>query len=604
MNQAADLQDLVVIIHGMGGRAERMEPVANVVRNAWKEQGKSEPRIIVPRLNFSMISFDDPCEIAHRLSEYIENEYETLSKVGNVFIIGYSFGSLVARKAYVYACGDCDTEGLEASRYNAPQKWAKRVERIVLLAGMNRGWHLSAHVAPHRLLQWGLGVAIGNIIMALTMGKKVPLVFRVHRGAPFLTMLRLQWMSMRRNQPGGSSPMIIQLLGSIDDIVSPEDNIDLVAGRDFYYLDVPHSGHRSVIEIDESDVGQERARVLTYALTMDASRLSQSSILPSDHGVPVIDETIKDVVFVIHGIRDEGYWTQKIARRVISLARLREQQREKQVDSGAGQPPPGAPCFVKTETSSYGYFAMLPFLLPNVRRKRVEWLMDRYAENKATYPNAQFSYVGHSHGTYMLARALESYPCVRFKHVAFAGSVVRTEYDWDTLIRAKRVRGVLNFVASADWVVATFPRTFQILGWQDLGSAGHDGFAQAKLKPPPDNCAEPASAAQEPHREALREDHYVKGTHGAALKEEYWDVIAQFILDGQAPSSNNLLKKRCSFVVGLGRSAPLISFAIVALLLAIGGLLLILAGPGWEHSRWALAFALYVALIWKVATWV
>ncbi|MDR5809075.1 hypothetical protein [Caballeronia sp. LZ019] len=604
MNQAANLQDLVVIIHGMGGRAERMEPVANVVSKAWKQRGKSEPRIFVPQLDFSMVSFDDPCQIAHRLSEVIERKYASIPAPGNVVIIGYSFGSLIARKAYVYACGDCAAEDLEASKYDAPKAWAKHVERILLLAGMNRGWHLSAQVMPHRLIQWGMGVVIGNLIMGLTLGRKTPLVFRVHRGAPFLTMLRLQWMSMHRNRAGGSSPMVIQLLGSIDDIVSPEDNIDLVAGHDFYYLDVPHSGHRSVIEMDQSDAGRARAAVLTDALTMDADRLGRCSILPGDDGSPVVNETVTDVVFVIHGIRDEGYWTQKIARRVITLARLREQQRDERAHPGAGRSRAGAPCFVKTETSSYGYFAMLPFLLPNVRRKRVEWLMDRYAENKATYPNARFSYVGHSHGTYMLARALETYPCVRFKHVAFAGSVVRTQYDWDGLIRAGRVRAVLNFVASADWVVATFPRTFQMLGWQDLGSAGHDGFAQAKQDNAQEYLAKPDSTIQDHPGPRLREDHYVKGTHGAALKEEHWDVIAQFILDGQAPKSCDLLDERSSFVVGLGRSAPLISFMVVAVLLAIGAVLLDLAGRGWEHSRWALAFAAYVVVIWKIATWV
>ncbi|CAD6547821.1 esterase/lipase family protein [Paraburkholderia sabiae] len=604
MNESAHPCDLVVIIHGMGGRAGRMNPVANVVRQAWKEEGRNEPRIVIPQLDFSMASFDDPCEIAHRLSDRIEKECEQLPGIRNIVLIGYSFGSLIARKAYVYACGDCAIDDLEASRYNVPRSWAQRVERIVLLAGMNRGWHLSAHVAPGRLIQWGLGVLIGNTIMALTMGKKVPLVFRVHRGAPFLTMLRLQWMSICRNRLNRPSPMIIQLLGSIDDIVSPEDNIDLVAGHDFYYLDVPHSGHRNVIEIDQSEVGQARASVIMDALTMDASRLRQSSILPSDHGVPAVDETVTDVVFVIHGIRDEGYWTQKIARRVVALARIREEQGGEPQISDAGQRLAVASCPVKTETSSYGYFAMLPFLLPNVRRKRVEWLMDRYAENRATYPNAEFSYVGHSHGTYMLARALESYPCVRFKNIAFAGSVVRTQYDWDALIRAKRVRGVLNFVASADWVVAIFPRTFQMLGWQDLGSAGHDGFVQAKRNDLAANPVGPASPKPETSRETLREDHYVKGTHGAALKEEHWDVIARFILEGQAPRSCDLLEKRSSFVVGLGRGAPLISFVILAVLMAIGGLLLFLAGQGWEHSRWALAFAVYVALIWKVATWV
>ena len=50
---------------------------------------------------------------------------------------------------------------------------------------------------------------------------------------------------------------------------------------------------------------------------------------------------------------------------------------------------------------------MLPFLLSAYRRKNVEWLMDRYTEVVARYPNATVSYIGHSNGTYLLAKALE-----------------------------------------------------------------------------------------------------------------------------------------------------------------------------------------------------
>ena len=56
--------------------------------------------------------------------------------------------------------------------------------------------------------------------------------------------------------------------------------------------------------------------------------------------------------------------------------------------------------------------------------------MDKYAEAKALFPNAEFSYVGHSNGTYLLARALTDYTCCSFKYVVFAGSVVRTDYNW------------------------------------------------------------------------------------------------------------------------------------------------------------------------------
>jgi pimeloyl-ACP methyl ester carboxylesterase len=164
---------------------------------------------------------------------------------------------------------------------------------------------------------------------------------------------------------------------------------------------------------------------------------------------------------------------------------------------------------------------MLSFLLPARRRAKVEWLMDQYAEAKALYPEAEFSFVGHSNGTYLLADALKRYPSCRFKHVVFAGSVVSTNYPWpDFLNRGSgeeghhpQVKAILNYVATHDWVVAFFPKALQMLPKalqkilrQDLGSGGHDGFAKLP----------------QPSRQQVE---YVYGGHSAALNEKNWDEM-------------------------------------------------------------------------------
>ena len=125
------------------------------------------------------------------------------------------------------------------------------------------------------------------------------------------------------------------------------------------------------------------------------------------------------------------------------------------------------------------------FLLPWMRRDKVEWLLDQYVTAKALYPRADFSYVGRSHGTYLLAKALELCPAIRFKRAVFAGSVVRRRYDWTRFFPTTavdpnsgeripaQVKGVLNYVATADWVVAIFPYGLERLRLQDLGGAGH-----------------------------------------------------------------------------------------------------------------------------------
>jgi hypothetical protein len=48
--------------------------------------------------------------------------------------------------------------------------------------------------------------------------------------------------------------LVVQLLGSQDDLVAPEDNVDLISGGDFLYPDVPYSGHASIIKLDDPNV--------------------------------------------------------------------------------------------------------------------------------------------------------------------------------------------------------------------------------------------------------------------------------------------------------------------------------------------------------------
>jgi hypothetical protein len=190
---------------------------------------------------------------------------------------------------------------------------------------------------------------------------------------------------------------------------------------------------------------------------------------------------------------------------------------------------------------------MLPFLFTFRRREKVEWLMDQYARAVALYPNAEeFHFVGHSNGTYCLVDALERYPCCHFTNVVLAGSVVRTRFDWGRFLAPGRslehrrmhgsVRRVLNFVATADWVVAFFPRLFETwLPIQRLGGAGHRGFRRA----PPN---------------AVRNITYVKGGHGAGIIEPLWPTIARFVRTGDAGEIPESLlgSRQCWLVSWLG----------------------------------------------------
>ncbi|QOJ09411.1 alpha/beta hydrolase [Nitrosomonas sp. H1_AOB3] len=547
---------LVVLLHAYTLSPESLIYVRNIVRTTLPDAD-----IFTPHLPASTFSLANPVAVVCDLMDKID-AYWDKQKYENIIIVGHSLGALLGRKLYIYACGETPEAPFEVGVHNRIKRdWAEKVDRIILLAGMNRGWSISHHMSIPKAITFTLGAALGEVITWIK--KRRPLILSIRRGAPFLTNLRIQWLAMRRATLSSRAghAITIQLLGSIDDCVGPEDNIDLVSGADFVYIDVGKSGHANIIDMDTSTVGQERKQKFILALTANRQVLDNHCVLPQDTELLTKRTDVTDVIFVMHGIRDLGYWTHKIARRVKSLGKVNHRVFE-------------------TETSSYGYFPMLSFLFPWRRRAKVEWLMDQYAEGLAQYPNATFSYIGHSHGTYLLAKALKDYPCCRFKHVVFAGSVVRTDYDWSNHLKTGRVKGILNYVATADWVVAWFPNALQMLGFQDLGSAGHRGFDSDKPN----------------------QIRYVKGAHSAALNEDNWDAIASFVIYGTPvnPPNKIIESKQAVWVSLPSRVAPLIWLGMALFLLWLGSMLL----PGLTPDQWkkTLIFLFYLYGIYLALT--
>jgi hypothetical protein len=277
------------------------------------------------------------------------------------------------------------------------------------------------------------------------------------------------------------------------------------------------------------------------------------------------------VVFVIHGIRDDGYWTRRIAQRVREAAECAGQT----ADSN------------RTITATYGYFAMLPFIWPWIRREKVEWLMDEYVGAVARYPCAAFSYVGHSNGTYLLARALEDYPAVHFRNVLFAGSVVRRDYRWRRLIAEGRIRQVVNMVASADWVVAIFPSGLEPLPRFDLGGAGFGGFKEAKTET------------------MVREVRYVRGGHGAGIAEVHWRDIASYIVGDVVPAAQGEVTRQSRLWSATAKVSSLLLAAVTLLfgVVPFCALYHFLVGGDayWGAMMAGVAFA-YFLLLWFVVT--
>ena len=366
---------LAVALHAFTLNSSSLSPVARVIQ-------KTIPNAscLVPDLPLGLLSTANPTRIARRVMGLIEakiafRKSHDWPPFEEIILVGHSLGALLARKIYVLAGPESADAPFEDSPEGvlSPEKpWFGSIKRIILLAGMNRGWTIDHHLSIPRAIGMQIGAVFGDFLLNLT-GKRL-IIFHSRRGSAFLTELRLQWLALQRHMDGKKreKPITVQLLGSVDDLVAPDDNIDLVTGRDFVYLDVPFSGHTNVVEMFDKEAGPKRSEVFTQALCEDLETLSARNLVPEDLDLVESRRGVSDVIFVIHGIRDLGYWTKKIARKVEAL----------------GNAPPR---IYASETSSYGYFAMIPFLLPSRRREKTEWLMDQYVDAKSLYPTARFS---------------------------------------------------------------------------------------------------------------------------------------------------------------------------------------------------------------------
>jgi hypothetical protein len=168
---------------------------------------------------------------------------------------------------------------------------------------------------------------------------------------------------------------VVQLLGAVDDLVSPDDAVDIVVDRgnnaSFVLIETPDTTHHGAIRMRKPEENQrkmledalgggfprdgkslvnvcressltDQARFLLLAKAAGDSRDDLEKIaIARTHMADTLtatpDERTTDVVFVIHGIRDKGFWTHKIARAV-----KQEGEREQRV--------------FRSFTRTYGYF--------------------------------------------------------------------------------------------------------------------------------------------------------------------------------------------------------------------------------------------------------
>jgi hypothetical protein len=193
------------------------------------------------------------------------------------------------------------------------------------------------------------------------------------------------------------------------------------------------------------------------------------------------------LVFVIHGIRDEGPWMEMI-REVIGSSS------------------------VTVQPIDFDDFDALRFLLGCKVNAIIEMAAQKmrhaisHLRNK--HRDLRLMAIGHSFGTYVLLKVLDNHPDIELERMIFCGSVAPRKFRYDKLKNAPQM---VNDCGARD----IWPIVAESFGWKDYGAAGVWGIRVANVHDRYHDCG---------HSDYLEKD----------FAEEFWKP---FIVSGAIPGS-------------------------------------------------------------------
>ena len=409
-------------------------------------------------------SVTTPTTIANELAAVIHQTWRAKGPFDDVILVGHSVGGVLARYAYLRACS-ADVSDAQ------PLPWGARVSRIVLFASINRG----LSVKRHRSIRW-----------AATVGRFLPPLRRLVgwellSGSDFITNLRIQWIRHFANLKV-KPPLVVQLLGTRDSLVSRDDSLDIEQFASGYYTEIPGATHADLHRLGTASDPDGR-----YALIRDAF---VGEVPVRAENLQVVDAPAQ-VVFVLHGIRaNSKTWVKEV----------------KELIDRTWQG-------VESIGPQYRWFSALEFAIPLTRRRHLRWFQDAYSEALARNPGARFSFIGHSNGTYLFGESLLAIPAMRFERAVLVGSVLPVDFDWSKCARRRQIQELRVDGSSLDWPVGWLCSLLRGLGMKDIGTGGFTGFVDSA--------------------DVKKHDYFwYKGGHSAPLASTNLPSLAQFAVAG------------------------------------------------------------------------
>lgn len=130
----------------------------------------------------------------------------------------------------------------------------------------------------------------------------------------------------------------------------------------------------------------------------------------------------------------------------------------------------------------YGWFDFLRFLIPYFRNKQIQSIRNELRDLVHHTGVRRVSVIAHSFGTLLAMESLvRENGGLKFDRVVLTGSIVPTDFDWQSNLKQRRVMAVRNERATGDWVVSLAAGVSKHMHWLsrlNAGASGRNGFEQ------------------------------------------------------------------------------------------------------------------------------
>ncbi|HQY22748.1 MAG TPA: hypothetical protein PK389_03190, partial [Gammaproteobacteria bacterium] len=97
--------------------------------------------VLRPELEMDLYSTRSPESLAQDIYNQIEKKISESSDIKSIVLLGYSAGSVLARRVFSMAHGAKTDATIDESK---KADWADLIDRIIILSGITRGWEFSS----------------------------------------------------------------------------------------------------------------------------------------------------------------------------------------------------------------------------------------------------------------------------------------------------------------------------------------------------------------------------------------------------------------------------------------------------------------------------